>query len=114
MIRIPVVHSEEDLVVDDRVGRWLIRHDFRILRTTSGHCRPFFRIRYSSTRWPVHVAVARWVVGGYRTGMFAKHLNGDVMDCRRRNLEAVRAKGEAGGGLPPLVDPLLPGLSSLG
>ncbi|WP_293328451.1 hypothetical protein [Parvibaculum sp.] len=46
--------------------------------------------------------------------MFAKHLNGDVMDCRRRNLEAVRTKGEAGGGLPPLVDPLLPGLSSLG
>ena len=35
-------------------------------------------------------------------------------DCRRRNLEAVRTKGEAGGGVPPLVDPLLLGLCSLG
>ena len=104
MIRIPVEYSREDLVVDDRVGRWLIRNDFRIYRTMSGHCRPFFRIRYNPTRWPVDVAVARWIVGGYRTGMHAKHLNGDVMDCRKVNLKAVRTRGEAVSDAPPADD----------
>ncbi len=104
MIRLPIVDSNEYLIVDDRPGQWLRRHDFRIYRTRIGHCRPYFMFRVEHGKWPRCIPIARWVVGGYRTGMYAKHLNGDVLDCRRINLEAVRTRGEAAGEPPPVDD----------
>lgn len=107
MIQLPIIDCVEPLLMDDRPGEWLRRHGVRIYRTRVGLCRPFFCIRVEHGRWPQTIAIARWIVGGYRTGMFAKHLNGNVLDCRRANLEPVRTRGEAGGCIPPGDDPLL-------
>ena len=72
MIRLPIVDSDEYLIVDDRPGQWLQRHGFRIYRTRIGHCRPYFLFRVEHGKWPRNVPIARWVVGGYRTGMYTR------------------------------------------
>ena len=107
MIQLPIIDCDEPLLMDDRPGQWLRRNGFRIYRTRVGLCRPFFRFPVECGKWPRTVPIARWIVGGYCTGMFAKHLNGNVLDCRRANLEPVRTRGEAGGCIPPGGDPLL-------
>ncbi|MDP2123289.1 MAG: hypothetical protein Q8J92_02810 [Parvibaculum sp.] len=93
MMRLLIVGSNDYLLLDDCAAQWLIRRGRNIYRASAGHRRPFFIMRGRGKAFTVQVA--RWRVGGYQSPAFAKHLNGDVLDCRRANLQRVFTAGEA-------------------
>jgi hypothetical protein len=96
MKRLPIVGSDDHVILDDDVADFLLRRRLRVYRPNHGNRRPFFNIpRKRSSRWPKSVTIARWLSDGYRTGMFARHVNGNLLDCRRENLLPVERRADA-------------------
>lgn len=98
------VRPDGFVVVDDDFAQVLARHwrrGWSIRRAIDGQHRPTLVIP-NGTRWGQRVRLARLVTQA-PPHLFPKHLNGDVLDCRRANLRLVPIRSEAGvpDGVPP-------------
>ena len=94
---LPIVRDTRKIIIDAdlhhilRRCRWCIPKN---TRTTTKGIRPYtnIKMRDGSRR---HVILARWIAKP-PYGKFVKHLNYDMLDCRRVNLELVPNKEDAG------------------
>ena len=91
------IRSGGHVLVDAHFADWLLQcwgERWAVRRDTHGQRRPLLMLPYPAGKWTDY-RLAR-LVSRAPPNLFPKHLNGDVMDCRRANLALVRSRGEAG------------------
>src|SRR3546814_6172038 len=91
------MHPDGFVVVDDDFAAALLkdwRRGWRIEAAGLDLPRPVLVIP-NRKRWGIRARLARLVTQA-PPHLFPQHINGDVLDCRRKNLRLVVSRGEAG------------------
>lgn len=84
----PIQASFNAMIVDVDVGALLIEKDATIYDGGRTSSRPKIVKQKRNGNWPKMQAVDRWIMSA-KKGEIVFHRNGNLLDCRRENMEVV-------------------------
>jgi len=91
---LPVVNDDRSIIVDAPLHPTLSRYRWYMPKTQyAGAPRPYTIVRNGGKYRQLRLAR---IIMKASDGLYPKHLNGNVLDCRRGNIELISRKDDAG------------------